>query len=274
VRHLALLASLSAVVTGCGGGASADPGEILSETAANLGKIRSGELTLEITAKAEGGETAGFELTGPFAVPEPGKLPRADMEYTQTAGRERGSVRFISTGENAYVETDEDVFQLPEEQVADLRAEAGENGATGLKELEIDDWMVDPEASEGDEIGGDETDEIRANLDIVAAINDLIQAAQDLGAGSAADLDTLQDANAEQVERAVESATIQVLSGKDDRLLRRLLIEADFGVDVSADVREALGSFAGAHVTFELTIANPNDPIDVEEPAGAEPFPG
>ncbi len=84
----------------------------------------------------------------------------------------------------------------------------------------------------------------------------------------------IEGANADQVERSVESATIEILSGKDDRLLRRILLVADFGVDVPEDVRKGLGSFAGAHVTFDLTIAKPNAPVDVQEPADAEPYPG
>lgn len=75
------------------------------------------------------------------------------------------------------------------------------------------------------------------------------------------------------MERSVESATIEILSGKDDRLLRRILLVADFGVDVPEDVRKGLGSFAGAHLTFDLTIAKPNEPVDVQEPADAEPYP-
>ena len=66
------------------------------------------------------------------------------------------------------------------------------------------------------------------------------------GAGSAADLEPLEGANAEHVRRAVESATIEVLSGKDDRLLRRLSIETDFGVDVPDDMRKALGASQGS----------------------------
>lgn len=274
MRRLALLASILVATAGCGGGASGDSNEILSETASNLGEIRSGELTLAVTAKAERGETLGFELTGAFALAEPGKLPLAEMEYTQIAGAERGSVTFISTGEKAYVETEDGVFELPDDQIADLRASDTEAGGAGLEELRIDDWMVDPEASEGDEVGGDETDKVRAKLDVVAAINDLIAAARELGAGSAGGLDALEGANADQVERAVETATIEILSGKDDRLLRRLLIDAEFGVDVPDDVRAALGSFAGAHVTFDLMIVNPNEPVEVEAPPDAQPFPG
>lgn len=274
MKRLALLVLAAAAVSGCGGGASGDSHEILSATASNLGKIRSGELTFELTAKAEGGETVGFKLRGPFELAKPGKLPLADMEYTQTAGPEQATIRFISTGKSAYVETDDGVFRLPEEKVADLRATEGGGTETGLGELRVDRWMVDPETSDGDEVGGDETDKVRARLNVVAAINDLIAAAKNLGAGSVTGLKQLDGANAEQVERAVDSATIEILTGKDDRLLRRLLIAADFGADVPDDVREALGSFAGAHVTLDLTIAKPNEPVQIEDPADAEPYPG
>ena len=106
-----------------------------------------------------------------------------------------------------------------------------------------------------------------------SSINDLIEAARNFGAGSISGLETLDGANAKQLRSAVDSATIEILSGKDDHLLRRLFIKADFGVDVDEELRKALGSFAGAHVAFDMTIANPNEPVHVDAPADAKPFP-
>ena len=61
-------------------------------------------------------------------------------------------------------------------------------------------------------------------------------------------------------------------TGKDDRLLRRLLMEAEIGFDVPRELRRALGDLVGATITFELEVADPNRRVTVEEPASPRPY--
>jgi len=105
----------------------------------------------------------------------------------------------------------------------------------------------------------------------VAALNDLLAAARELGG---VELAPVEGPNADQFRRAVRSATAEVLTGKDDRLLRRLAFDVDLGVQGSEQLRQILGSLAGAHVDFELTVTNPNQPVQVEAPANAVPYSG
>jgi hypothetical protein len=267
VRLAGLLALLALALAACTHEPSAQ--EVLSETAGNLGEIRSGDLSLRLAVAASGGERAGFELEGPVALAEQGELPVAEVEYAQIAGDERATVTFISTGERAFVEIGEEVYALPSDDVDELRGGAVEAG--GLQELRIEDWFVDPELSDGGEVGGAETDRITADVDVVAAANDLIALARELGA---ANVETIEGASAEQLRRGVESATVEVYTGEDDRLLRRLVIDARLRADVPRELRDALGAFGGARLTLELGIADPNRPVSVEEPDNAQPYPG
>jgi hypothetical protein len=267
VRLAGSLALLALALSACTHGPDAQ--EVLSETAANLGKIRSGDVSLRLAVAARGGERAGFELEGPVALAERGKLPVAEVEYAQLAGDERATVTFVSTGERAFVGIGDDVYALPSEDVEDLRGETV--GAGGLDELRIEDWFQKPELSDGGDVGGVETDRITADIDVVAAANDLLELARQLGA---ANVETIEGASAEQLRRGVEAATIEVFTGEDDRLLRRLVIDARLRADVPPEVEDALGTFGGARFTLELGIANPNRPVSVEEPEDAQPYPG
>ena len=262
--------ALSLALTGCGGGeASAPAGDILSETASKLGEIRSGELELKILVEPRGNsdEEFGFEVTGPFELAGTGELPKADVEYTQTANGESETVRVISTGDEAFVEVDDETYELSDAQEAELRSTGGELSG-GLEKLGVDDWIVDPDASDGGNVGGAETDKVTGELDLVAIVNDLGEVARSFGASSAPELSS---ADGERLSDAVEETTFELYSGKDDRLLRRLLLEADVAFQVAPQLREALGDFAAAKVTFELEIANPNEPIEVEAPENAQP---
>jgi hypothetical protein len=267
-RLAGLLAIVALACVGCGGGKSAN--EVLSDTADNLSEIRSGDLSLRLAVAAEGGEQVGVELDGPFAFSEGGELPVADVEVTQIAGNERTTLTFISTGESAFVQVGEETFELPRAEAERLRGVGGEPQGGGLEELRIEDWFGDAEVSDGGEIGGAETDRVSATLDVVSAANDLLELARAFGG---IDAQALEGASAEQLRRAVEAATVEVYTGEDDRLLRRLAIDARLRADVPPEIEGTLGALGGARFTLELGIANPNRPVSVEEPEDARPYP-
>lgn len=150
-------------------------------------------------------------------------------------------------------------------------AGAAPTGTGGLEELEIADWFRRPDVSDGAKIGGTETEHVHAKLNVVNAANDLIGLANQLGAGGGS---RLEGESAEQLERAVESASIDVFSGKEDGLLRRLVVRAKLGVDLPADLAGALGPLPGARFALELTLTDLNEKVTVAEPDDATPFPG
>jgi hypothetical protein len=73
------------------------------------------------------------------------------------------------------------------------------------------------------------------------------------------------------VEEAVRSSPIELVFGKQDRLLRRLYVTLDFAIE-PRELRGGLGRLSGAKVTFDLRISDPNGEVEIEEPAGALPY--
>jgi hypothetical protein len=271
VNRLAPLALAAVALAACGGdGGSAE--DVLADTADNLEEIQSGRLTMRlvVTPKGEDAETVGFELRGPFSLDGPGDLPVARIEYTQIRGSARGAVTVVSTGRKAYIEVDGQAYELPAEQADELRA-AGEDleEGEGLGELGLDDWIEDPKLSEGGVLAGVETDRIDADLDVASAAHDLVEVARGLAQGS---LDDLSDTDAQTIERATRSAKLQLFTGEEDRLLRRLNIDVDLGFRVPSELRDALGNLVGARIDFELRVEEPNRPVTVDEPEGALPY--
>lgn len=269
MRRAALVA-VCALVAGCaGGGESAD--EVLSETAAKLDEIRSGTLHLDFRIDPRGPagvQEFGFALDGAFALGGAGPLPVADIEYTQTVGDDSATVTLISTGTKAFVRTQGRTYELPAEQAEQLRGAAGQlQAGAGLGEFAIDEWIEDADVDDGGEVGGAETDRVRAELDVVEAVRDFVALARELGQ----DVGPLRDADAERLADSVRSSRFEVYTGKDDRLLRRLELEIDFGLDVPRELRGALGSLVGARVRFELGVDDPNRPVRVAEPENALP---
>lgn len=242
------------------------PGDVLSETAANLAEIQSGTLGLAVAVIAEGeleGD-AGFELSGPFSFEGDEGLPLIDWDFTRSSGEDTTSTAFISDGESAFIEVDGQAYELPEEQLSQFSM-SGDDLESGFEGLEVDTWIENAEVTEQ----GD-TQTIEGDLSVVAAVNDLLGLAGSAGAGASTEI---EGEDAERLENAVESSSITLVTGTEDRLLRRLTITIELGAGVPERLEGAgLGSLVSADVTFEMRIENHNEPVEVTAPADALPI--
>jgi hypothetical protein len=267
VRRAASLLVVVACVAGCGGSSRAN--QVMSDAAASLGKLRSGDLTLRLVVSPREGTKGriGFELRGPFAL-RPGGLPVAKIAYTQIAGAHQGSATFISTGRKAYAEVNGKAYELPAASTNALRqAAGGSGGSSTFAELRIDNWVKDPVVTDGGRVGGSPTIRVSGDLDVVAAANGLLDLLRQLGRAAA----TIEGDQAKQLENAVKSSSFGLWSGRDDHLLRRLLLRADLGLDAPQFLRRVLGSVVGAKIDFELAVSNPNKPVSVPPPTNPLP---
>lgn len=270
MKRLVLLMVALVVAGGCGRGTPAQ--QALAATEGNLREIRSGRLDMVVLAsspEARQGRGVGFELRGPFAVgEEEGSLPIADLEYTRVTGTERRTTRFISTGARAFAEVDGTVQELDADQVEGLRVTDG-GGDSGLEGLALGNWLDEPQLSPGTTVDGVATERIRGAADPVAALKDLLAISAQFGAAEDEALPRLDDEGAEQIRRAAEASTVELLTGVEDRLLRHLELVIELGPrGASEELRAALGDLAGARLSFILDVAAVNQPVSVEDPTG------
>ena len=262
-RALASVVAL-AMLTGCGG---ADPDEALRDTSRNLSKIHSGDLTMRLVLHAAKGPGVGFRMHGPFSLRGNARLPVARIAYTQIAGRQRAPATLISTGASAFVSVDGVTYRLPPGRADALRiVSPGARGLDGLQ-LDIGRWMRDADSSDGPEVSGDETDRITGKLRIGPALHDIFNAARKAGAGPA--VPSAKDIG--QLDDTVTDSSVELLTGKEDRLLRRVRLHAR--LDVPERMRRRLGRAAQLRLQFELGVARPNRRVKVRAPSRFQPLP-
>jgi hypothetical protein len=258
---------LAVALASCSGVPTAT--EVLSRAAGSLGDIRSGTLHLSVLVETTPGRDAGrvgFEIDGPFALAESGDLPEADISYTQIAGDDEVTVRLTSTGETAYQTVAGETTEMAEPQLDALRAAGGSEAGGGLGRLDLSAWIDGAELQDGGRRGGVDAYLVTGRLDVVAALNGMVDAARSFGASGAASLEHLDEANAELLTNAIRSSSVGVYAGEEDGLLRSLEVLVEFQADAPAEVRRALGPLAGARLSIELSIDDPNEPVDVDAP--------
>lgn len=257
------LVALLLLLAGCGGTAAED---VLSETAANLGKIRSGRLSLELAFQARGAGETGFTLDGPFSIDQ-GRLVAGKLDYAQLLGDQGAqTATFLSTGEKAYVEVRGQAYELPPNLSSQLRAASSQLTESGLGSLDVGRWFEDPKLKDGGELAGADTDLIDARVNVVEVVNTLVAVSSQLRSGTSI---PLAGDDAEQLRRAVESASARIWTGKDDRLLRKLELTIRFS---AGEAPERVRSLLGVGVHFVLAVADPNAPVSVEAPANPRPY--
>jgi len=192
----------------------------------------------------------GFALAGPFALPRAGGMPRARLTYTQIAGERRASATVTSTGRQAFVTVQGRTRRLPAVQARRLRIRAG--GAA--ERLRIGSWVREPRLADGPALDGADTQRLTARLDVRQAARDLRRVAGALGPGEGGAL----GASGDELERAVRSSAVELLTGKEDRLLRRLRIGIGLRLPGGREAR----------VRFVMTVRRANQPVRITAPHG------
>ena len=277
----ALAAALA--LAACGGdsdsGGDEDPVQVLRETFENEETIESGVFDLELSTVAEGGDGGSLDLKlgGPFEGGGKG-IPKFDVDADIRSETPQEDVDFsgglISTGSAAVVSYQDTDYSVPQElfdrfatTFTDLR-DRGENRDQGqgfFERLGIDPrtWLAELENEGTEEIEGTDTIHLSGSADVRALLEDLQRVAKEAGP----EVQPLTEGQIDEAEESVKTAELDVYSGSDDRLLRRL--SAKIELEPAEDVENAPDQI---NLDFSLTLSEVNEPQTIEAPAETEPL--
>jgi hypothetical protein len=276
---LALVAAL--LIAACGnGGNDEDPQQVLDQTFSNPTSIRSGTFDLDVRVETSGGESPGkFEakLGGRFQSRGPDQFPLFDFDVSLKG--EGGSQSFsgagglTSTGDRAFVKFQGTEYSLPQAlydqfvtSYAQLQSQNRSNQATGLLQaLGIDPsrWLTDLNNEGTEDVEGTKTIHITGEANVPQLVEDLKKIAR--RAGNAAG--GVNPAEFDRLEDTIRSGEIDVNSGEDDKLLRRL--QLDFELTPPEGTPGAPDS---VDFFLQLNLADVNGAQSIQAPANSQPL--
>ena len=285
---LALLVPVLLVACGGGGSSSSeDPQTVLNETFNNNTKVTSGNLNLSLSVDASGSQSANFtaSLAGPFQTDasNTAALPQVDLTAKVSGSGAGQSVNFeggvTATSDAAFITYNGQAYAVPAttfqqfktayEQQAKTAASTGSgsgNASSVLKDLGIDPstWLTNVTNEGTADVEGQSTIHISGDADVQKILTDLSKAVQNVPGAAAQGINPSQFTGASQF---IQNAHIDVYSGSDDHVLRKL--------DVSLEIQPPAAAAAGisdVKIDLSISVSNVNQAQTIQAPTNTKPL--
>jgi hypothetical protein len=266
---LALVAAVAIAACGDDGG-DEDPQEVLEATFNNEEQISSGVLDATIKFTAEGGEDEGTveaSLGGPFESSGDGSVPSFDItaEGTQetTTGDFSGSAGITSTGNSGFVNIQGTDYEVPA-ALFDEFTTAFTDTRERLGSFAVDptNWLTDLSNEGNEDVGGTDTIHISGEAEVPKLVEELKGLVENLPEQVTPE----ELGQLDQLNELVKTAELDVYSGADDDILRKLEGK------VEIDPPDTEGASDSLTLEFSLQIADLNEPQEIAAPSGAQPL--
>jgi hypothetical protein len=284
---LCLIAVLALGVAACGGseGASEDTdvNTLLADTFKGDKKVDSGqlELALRVDAKNTQGQDGPITLrvSGPFQSEGRQKLPKFKIDFAFEGAGQSVKAGLTSTGTKGFVNFQGSDYAVSDQVFKQFKAgyeqaqKQGNKKDQSLSSLGLDprEWLTNPKNEGESKVGDDETIKITGGIDVNKLLDDVNQAltkARDLGVQGTRELPSqLTAAQRKQVADAVKNPRVEIHTGKDDKILRRMVVA--LGITAPKGSSSSGGS---ADFKLDLSITDLNEDQEIEEPDNPKPF--
>jgi hypothetical protein len=271
------------VLTGCGGGSSAssstDVGQLLKDTFSAGHSIKSGKLALSLRADTQGGTSAtkgpiSVTLSGPFQSQGKGKLPKLELQAKVDGAGQNITAGVVSTGDKGFVQFQGQAYALSDAIFAQFKsgyeqaqAQSSKQSGQSLATLGIDPqrWLKNPR-NEGDaKVGDADTVKITGDVDVPKLLDDVntaLQRTKSLGLQGTGSLpQQLTPAQKQQAANAIKKLSVEIYTGKDDKILRRMVLALT-----------AVSKAQTVNLNVDLQLTEVNQDQTITPPSGAKPF--
>jgi hypothetical protein len=279
---VAALALAACGSSSSGSGSSGDAQSLLKQTFASGKPVKSGILAISFTLNPSGSSTfttpISFSISGPFQSRGTGQLPESNFTIAISALGRKGQLGIVSTGTSGYVTLQGAAYQLPS---ADFqRLESGfssvggsSQGGGGLSALGINPqhWLTNASVVGSDNIGGTDSTHIRAGVNVSALLQDINTLLGKASSSAGTKLpSSIPQATQQNIAAAIKNASVDVWTGKSDKVLRKLSL--NLNVPVPGRLSTLAGGMTSAGIGFTLQYSDVNQPQTISAPSNVQPY--
>ena len=270
-------------MAGCGGD-SADSGtsvdQLLDETFASGKSIESGRLDIAVAVDSDTGDPVRLKVSGPFQSQGAGRLPQLDVDASFSGGGQSLEGGVTATADRAFVSYGGDTYEIAGPVYEQFKAgyEEAAKQSSGQKDqsaasLGIDPrrWLTNAQNAGEAKVGDTDTIKITGDVDVPKLLDDVdgaLEQVRRLGVQGSEQLpQRLTEEEKQEVEDAVEKLDVEIYTGADDRILRRMVI--------ALGLKAPEGSEQGADAVdlrFDLQLLDVNEDQEIEAPQNAKSF--
>ncbi len=299
ILYLALTALVALVLAACGGDdggggekkgekadSSTDVNTLLKETFSGDKKVDSGKFDMSMNIEVQGSEELQGPITiklgGPFQTLGKGKLPKFKIDLAFKGAGQDIQAGVTSTGEKGFVSFKGQEYAVSDEifkqviagyEEAQKKSAAENSGKQlNLATLGIDprNWLTDPKNEGEEKVGDADTIKITGGVDVGKLLDDVNTAlgkAGSLGLQNTGQVPTkLTEEQKKQVSDAVKSLKVEVYTGKEDKILRRMVIDLD------AQAPEGASGADAVKLKLDISLLDLNEDQEVAAPSNTKPF--
>jgi hypothetical protein len=281
---VALLAAT--LFAGCGGGdeaadSSTPVDQLLQDTFAGGKKVESGRLDVSLGLESDTGQPVTLKLAGPFKSQGAGRLPQVDLDASFAGGGQSIEAGVTATGDRGFVSYGGDTYEIAGPVFQQFKAgyEEAAKRPSGRKDqslasLGIDPrrWLTNAENAGEAKVGDTDTIKITGDVDVPKLLDDVdgaLERLRRLGVqGSEKIPERLTPEEKQQTADAVDRLDVEIYTGADDRILRRMVVD----LGLKAPNGQAGAGAQSADVRFDLQLLDVNEDQNIDAPEGAKPF--
>ena len=295
---LALVAAIA--LAACGGdetasgekaSASTNVDQLLKETFTGDKKVESATLGLTVLIDAKGARSQGVsgpikvKLGGPIEGLEGKTLPRFKLDLAFSGAGQNLKAGATSTGDKAFVNFNNQDYAVSDLVFKQLKAGYEEAQKRSTKEqkgkqpslatLGIDarKWLTDPRNAGEAKVGGDDTIKVTGGVDVPKLLDDVnvaLSKASSLGLQNTGQLpQKLTAEQRKQVVDAVKGLKVEIYTGKEDKILRRMVVALDLEAPKSSGSAQGAQSAA---VKLDFSLTKINEDSKIATPSKTKPF--
>lgn len=279
---LALAVSLAACGSSSGGSGSTDAAALLKDTFGANHPIRSGRIDADVDVNlpdvAQLSTPIKLHVNGPFQSNGGRTLPDFALGVDFDGGTNPVTVGAVFAQGGGYLTIEGQAFTLGSDiykafangylsAKKDADKKSSDKSQPTLAALGIDPlrWLTDAKTVGSEDIAGTDTEHVSAGVNVDKLLTDvstLLGKARSVTSSASSATGTnvptqLSAAQRASIAKAIESAKVDVWTGRKDHTLRK----------VAVNVQLTKG-----HVIFDITLAQLNQRQTIKKPAGAKPI--